>query len=167
LNVANPQFVVDANVFIEAAKRYYAFDIAPSFWEAMAAHVNSGVLCSIDRILDELKKGKDQLADWADKQIGNAFHKSDGDGCVQAYGGLMQWVAAQSFTPPAVAEFAKVADGWLVAYAQSISATVVTDEIFDANIKRKVKIPNVCRAFTIPCINTFEMMRALGIKLGR
>jgi len=28
----DPIYVLDANVFIEAARRYYAFDIAPAFW---------------------------------------------------------------------------------------------------------------------------------------
>ena len=33
--MSNPderRHLLDANVFIEAAKRYYAFDLAPSFW---------------------------------------------------------------------------------------------------------------------------------------
>lgn len=29
---ASCAFVLDANVFIEAHRRYYAFDIAPFFW---------------------------------------------------------------------------------------------------------------------------------------
>jgi len=28
-------YVLDANVFIEAARRYYAFDIAPKFWDTL------------------------------------------------------------------------------------------------------------------------------------
>jgi hypothetical protein len=28
-------YVLDADVFIEASRRYYAFDIAPKFWDSL------------------------------------------------------------------------------------------------------------------------------------
>lgn len=28
-------YLLDANVLMEAARRYYAFDIAPGFWQAL------------------------------------------------------------------------------------------------------------------------------------
>jgi len=36
------EYVLDANVFIEAARRYYAFDIAPPFWESLVQHAANG-----------------------------------------------------------------------------------------------------------------------------
>lgn len=41
---------------------------------------------------------------------------------------------------------------------------IVTDELYDADIRKKVKIPNVCRQFAVECINTFAMLRELGIR---
>jgi len=32
-----PVYVLDANMCIEAAQRYYAFDLAPGFWQALLA----------------------------------------------------------------------------------------------------------------------------------
>ena len=29
-------YLIDSNVFIEAKNRYYAFDIAPGFWESVS-----------------------------------------------------------------------------------------------------------------------------------
>ena len=29
------QYILDANVFIEAYKRYYAFDLCPGFWRSI------------------------------------------------------------------------------------------------------------------------------------
>jgi hypothetical protein len=49
-----PRYVLDANVFIEAHKRYYAFDICPGYWAALIAQHHSGLVCSIDRVRDEL-----------------------------------------------------------------------------------------------------------------
>lgn len=44
------KYVLDANVFIEAARRYYAFDLAPAFWRALIKHAIQGRVLSIDRI---------------------------------------------------------------------------------------------------------------------
>jgi hypothetical protein len=36
---------------------------------------------------------------------------------------------------------------------------------FKPGIKNKVPIPNVCQAFKVPCIDTFTMLRIMGVKL--
>ena len=66
--------------------------------------------------------------------------------------------------PYAKTEFASGADGWLIAYAKVNDCVLVTQEVLRPNVKNKVPIPNVCRAFSVPYIDTFEMIRALGIK---
>lgn len=38
---SNTIFIPDANVFMEASRRYYAFDIAPPFWEALSVHIKN------------------------------------------------------------------------------------------------------------------------------
>ncbi|HOB44367.1 MAG TPA: DUF4411 family protein [Bacillota bacterium] len=58
-------YVLDANVFIQAATQYYAFDRVPSFWEGLIWHADNGRVHSIDRVRDELKKGNDDLWSWA------------------------------------------------------------------------------------------------------
>ena len=70
------------------------------------------------------------------------------------------------FKDSAKSEFAKGADGWLVAFAKLNSYNLVTLEVFNPNIQRKVPIPNVCRTFQVQCFDTFEMLRALGIKFS-
>ncbi len=52
----------------------------------------------------------------------------------------------------------------MAAYARVHNMTVVTLETFDANIKRRVKLPNVCRQFGVEYVNTFEMLRRIGIR---
>ncbi|HHX95367.1 MAG TPA: DUF4411 family protein, partial [Clostridia bacterium] len=66
----------------------------------------------------------------------------------------------------AKAEFASVADSWLIAYSKAYDFTIVTNEQYQPHIKRRIPIPNVCNAFSIDCVNTFEMLRALNVKLG-
>jgi len=58
-------------------------------------------------------------------------------------------------------------DPILMAYAmaEKQSRCVVTLEVFSSNNWRyKKKIPNVCKFFSIRCINTFELTRELGFK---
>jgi hypothetical protein len=67
-------YVLDANVFIEAARRYYAFDVAPTFWTGLVHHATQGRIKSIDKIKQELERGNDDLAEWIKKgQHGRCF----------------------------------------------------------------------------------------------
>ena len=78
----------------------------------------------------------------------------------------MTWSQGQAqFTDAAKAEFASVADGWLVAYALAKGCVVVTLEQFDAKIRRRVKVPNACQAFGVKYVDTFQMMRELGVRV--
>jgi hypothetical protein len=58
-------YVLDSNVFIEASRRYYAFDLVSSFWHTLIDQAENGRVLSIDRVRAEIEKGKDELADWA------------------------------------------------------------------------------------------------------
>lgn len=160
-------YVLDANVFIEAARRYYAFDLAPRFWESLAHHAASGRVRSIDRVKQELERGKDELAQWVDDNFSNALASTDEPDVIQSFSEIMTWVQAQNqFSAAAKADFANGADGWLVAYARAKGCVVVTQEVLAPDARRKVPIPNVCQAFDVPFVNTFEMLRALGVQFS-
>ncbi|MEK7137022.1 MAG: DUF4411 family protein [Patescibacteria group bacterium] len=160
-------YVLDANVFIEAARRYYAFDLAPRFWESLVRHAENGQIRSVDRVKQELERGNDELADWAKNHFRHAFASTDDTAVIQLFGGIMTWVQAQSqFSGPAKADFASGADGWLVAYAKVNNCAIVTHEVLAPDARRKVPIPNVCQAFTVPFLDTFEMLRSLGVRFS-
>lgn len=162
-------YVLDANVFIEAARRYYAFDLVPQYWTSLIALAKSGQLLSIDRVKDEIDRGKDLLADWADTEFAQWFTSTDDADVVQAYGEIMVWGHSQDqFTEAAKAEFAQAenADAWVIAYARAKGCTVTTEEQFAGGVKRRIPIPNVCQGIGVPCVDTFRMLRDLGVKLG-
>lgn len=160
-------FILDANTFIQAHRRFYAFDICPGYWDSLIWHQRHGNLCSIDRVADELRRGDDELSRWAIESLGEtAFMPTNDAETVARYADLIIWVQAQTqFLDYAKEQFAQVADGWLVAYAKRTAGTVVTLEEFDPNVRRRVPIPNVCRAFDVDFITTFEMLRSLNIRL--
>jgi type I restriction enzyme M protein len=70
---ALPEYLLDANVFIEAARRYYAFDLVPRFWTSLVELGRSGRGRSIDRVRDELERGRDRLAEWAVADFADGF----------------------------------------------------------------------------------------------
>lgn len=77
----------------------------------------------------------------------------------------MDWVqSGQRFPPAAISKFAGVADGWLVAYAQAHGAVIVTHEKYQQNAQSRILIPNVCRQFNVPYLNTYGMLRQLGVR---
>ena len=156
-------FVLDANVFIEAKQRYYGFDVCPGFWAALAWQHGQGSLLSIDRVRAELQGMGDDLATWAAQTMPDAcFAATDSQDVVAAYGQAMQWVNNQArFTPAAKAEFAQVADGWLIAYARATGGTVVTQEQLRPDSQRRVFIPDVCLALNVAYVDTFTMLRRL------
>lgn len=159
-------FVLDANVFIEASRRYYAFDLAPGFWDSLVLNASQGKICSIDRVMTELKRGKDELSEWARGKFADWFVSTDNEKVIQSYAGIMNWAQSQKqFSDAAKSEFANVADGWLVAYAHANASVVVTHEVYDPYVKKKVPIPNICQAFGVDCVDTFAMLRRLKVQL--
>ena len=160
------QYLLDANVFIEAARRYYAFDLAPKFWESLEHHSKIGQIGSIDWVKKELLKGQDDLADWAKRGcFDSGFASTDEAEVTKIYGEIITWVSNQEqFSAAEKAKFARGADGWLIAYAAANKLIVVTHEEPVSVNSAKVKIPNVCTAFQVECKNTFEMLRAIGVR---
>ena len=161
----NPLFVPDSNVFITAKNDYYAFDLAPAFWDHLIRLAGNGRILSIDFVKDELERGNDDLAQWAKNDFSDGFISTAEDDVQESYREIMAWVQSQDqFSDAAKAEFARVADGWLIAYAKSKGCIVVTLEALDPKIKKKVPIPNVCQAFGVQFVRTFDMLRRLGVQ---
>ncbi len=161
------KYLLDANVFINAARQYYAFDFAPGFWDALIQHSRRGCIQSIDHVKVELERGNDLLSEWVKDQFDEAFRATVDEDVVSRYGDIMNWVYEQEqYLVAAKADFANGADGWLLAYALAHDRyTVVTHEVLSTDIKRKVPIPNVCKHFDMHHIDTYEMLRELKVKL--
>lgn len=164
--VSHPIFLLDTNVFIEAAKRYYAFRIAPGYWDGLIIHARRGPIRSIDKVKLEIDRGGDELKTWVNLNFRGWFESTNQQDVMNAYQVVMTWANAQpQFSPAAQAEFARGADGWLIAHARAKQYTVVSDEHYDPLIRKKIKIPNVCVGLNVPYLNTFEMLHRLHIQL--
>ena len=50
------------------------------------------------------------------------------------------------------------------AYAKVHDAIVVTHEVFNADVRKRVPLPNVCRQFGLGYRDTFEMLRKMDVR---
>ena len=94
----DPIYILDANVFIEAKNRYYAFDIVPAFWDNLILHSAKGSIKCIDRIKEQLEEGKDELAKWiaGGHLAKHTFVDSGIDEVIKSYQEVISWVQANT-----------------------------------------------------------------------
>src|SRR4051794_17056306 len=83
-------YLLDANVFIQAKNGPYGMDFAPGFWSWIEqAHANGRVF-TVAKVVDELKDGGDELADWVKAQPASFALGVDGTTTL-SLGKLTQW----------------------------------------------------------------------------
>ena len=158
-------FVPDTNVFITAHRSYYPLNLCPGFWNCLIHHLHSGRILSIDRVRDELIGYGDELSNWVQNAPPEMFVPSSEAPVIGAYQEVMSWVNCRvQFSTQANYEFSQGADGWLVAYAMSHNVILVTLEVSQPNVRRRVPIPNVCDQFGVTPMDTFEMLDDLGVR---
>jgi len=169
-SVLPPRYVLDTSFFTQAQRSYYAFDIAQSFWDYLVQLANQGIITSIDKVYDEIARGKDDLCEWAQQKLPAQFfcNTDNSSDVLRNYQSLISWSSFHTqFTDNAKAEFAQYneADAWVVAFAISNRLTVVSQETFSADVKRRIPIPNVCREFNVRHIDTFAFLREQGFSM--
>jgi hypothetical protein len=158
-------YIIDANTFMEAARGYYAFDIAQPFWDALPDFARRKRIISLDKVLDEINRGDDELKRWANSEFNTYFADSQTSDVVQAYADLVNWADQHpTYLQMAKDEFMEDdnADAWIIAYAKARDCTVVTDELSNPHSKKRIIIPDVCIAFGVPYCDVFTMLRALN-----
>lgn len=158
--------LLDANVLMEAARRYYAFDLAPTFWNWLSHPSHAATLASASVIKEEVVAGTGDLVTWA-HGLPDSFWIPDDEASTSQLTNLAQWATDPSrpFLPAAVDEFMDSGDIRLVSVAAAHGHSVVTHETSDPNCRRRVKIPEACAAVGVTCVQPFEAFRALGMSL--
>ena len=153
-------YVLDANIFITSKNTHYGFDFVPAFWDWLDQGHSAGILCSIDKIKDELDAVSDDLTSWAGSR--NAMFLTVDAATVPSLQQLATWTAASDYRQNAKEEFLASGDFQLIAYAHAHGHTVVTHELSEPAARRRVKIPDACIAMGVPYTNVFTMLRGEG-----
>jgi len=150
------KYLLDSNVFIQAKNSYYSFDFCPAFWNYLkhfAAHINDGL--SIIQIKDELLNGEDELSEWISSLPAKYFITSPQD----EFRKIVNYVDTINVSRAGKDKFLDSGDPWLIAAAMKDQCIIVTEEISAQQSTTKVKIPDICRAFHVSYIRTFDLLR--------
>ncbi|RCW90405.1 DUF4411 family protein [Marinomonas foliarum] len=156
------KYLLDANTFIEAKGRYYSMTICPAYWQWLLQAHEKQEIESIKMVKDELENGNDELAQWV--KDNSQIFISESDAAIQTCFATQVAPTVYSMThmkDGTHAEFMSGADPWLIATAMATGATIVTQEVYKPDIKKKIHIPNVCESLGVHYMNTFEMLHDL------
>ena len=154
------RYLLDANTYIQAKNQYYGMDICPAYWEWLDLQFQQNMLASVEMIGRELKEGNDELAEWA-KARPEHFIKHDDNDTQLIFTQIAEILISGDYNPANRDNFLAKADPWIIAKAKVIGAIIVTHESFVSPNTKKVKVPNICQQFGVPCINTFQFLREL------
>ncbi len=157
------RYLLDTNIFIAAWRDHYPIDLYPGFWACLERFVHEKRILSLDRVQKEIA-GPKELVIWLRHNWRGAFASTRDPDVTGAFSKIHDWVQSNSqFLSAAKHEFARNADGWLVAYAKVHSAILVTNEVYNEEVRRRVPLPNLCRKFGVEVCNTIGMLRGLGV----
>lgn len=158
-----PKYLLDANVFIEAKNRYYPMDICPAFWDAIIWLAHKGVIRSLNCVYEEIVKGNDALANWVKKHRKILFIDTDLFALNQTPI-IDNYIKKNNYPQSAIDIFYVAADFQLIAYGLAHKISIVSHEVSKQKSTKRIKIPDVCQGLGVPCMNTFELLRAEKIK---
>ena len=162
----NCEYLLDANIYIQAWEFQFPEPVFPGFWEWFQANHQSGRIRTIDKVVQELQKhASSAICAWV-KENAISVDTSD-EAITEAYIRVIK--AAQSrvlkngrvYTQDAIAEFGRVADSFLIASASVHNTTLVTWETPNDQQTSKVYIPDITNLLNIKIITTPKLLLEL------
>ncbi len=143
-----PGYVLDANVIIDARRRYPQ-DTFPQLWECITELVEHGRLICPREVLHELEKGDDDCATWAKSLPGFVVEAGDNVICIVSQI-TKKW-------PEWVSKNRNRADPWIIAEAEDRRFRVITHEK-----KGPPSIPSICKERRVRSMDLLDMMSTEG-----
>lgn len=163
------QYILDTGFFV-LIRDYYPGTF-PSFWEGIDSLVQANTISSVHMVREEIEDyggEQEHLLSWVKKNksiftepTSIEMEKVKDIFAEEPFQNLIDRKARLRHKP--------VADPFLIAKALVVKATVVTKELparkykdKDGNTQEppKIKIPDVCEHFSVPCISPREFMEA-------
>lgn len=152
------RYCLDTNVFIEGWNKYYSLELCPGYWNILDNLAQEDRVFSPVEVKREILKLDDGLSDWI-KSRPYLFKDITLD--VQKH--LRQIMASHGRLVDSIRQ-RSIADPWVIAFAMTEGAVVVTKEMPVGPNSRRIKIPDVCHALNIPWMNDFEFAYEIGIR---
>ncbi len=157
-------YIIDSSSLIHL-NRHNPLDVYPSVWKKIESLINNDRLAAPKEVFNEIKRFDDLLFNWAKAQT-NLFKEPT----------LKQIELVQEILKkyPSLIDVSRNhdADPWVIALAielatnpqkklVSIKRIVVTEEKLRGN---EIRIPFVCREYTIESVDIIDMFRTEGWK---
>lgn len=147
-------YCFDTSVLIECWSRSYPPDVFPGLWIKLDDLIaQQEVLCA-DEVRIELERQEDDLAAWINARP-HLFIPLD-----EAIQRATSEVLARHPLLMKATKNRNGADPFVIATAQVRGLTVVTEE--QGGTEAKPKIPSVCAALRVPCVNVLSFIRDHG-----
>jgi len=160
-------YLLDSNIFIEAARTYYSPTISPDFWAWLATKHQEGALASVPEVRDEILDGKaGHLTSWVNG-LSKSFWLTPDQQTVSSMAKLSAWTMdpARQYLPAARSDFLSKADYFLVAAAHAGGHVVVTREQPAPDAKKRILIPDACLAMGVAYSDPFAIYESLHLTL--
>ncbi len=154
------KYCLDTNVFIEGWNRYYSMDLSPEYWSILDDLAKQGRIFSPIEVKREIEKTDDGLYKWI-KDRPYIFKDID----IEVQKHLRRIMASHGRLVDSIKQ-RSIADPWVIAFAIAENAIVVTKEEPAGSGSRRIKIPDVCDALNVLCINDFEFAKEVGIRFN-
>jgi predicted nucleic acid-binding protein len=155
-NSGKEVFCLDANVFIEAWNHYYSPDRTLNYWELLDEFAQESIVFAPLEVKKEIERKDDMLKKWL---VGKDYFFREPDENV-----TLKWSEIAAQFPELVDNIKgrSLADPWVIAHAEVVKATVVTKE--GQGSTKRIRIPDVCAARHIRCVDDFCLIDTLGIQ---
>jgi hypothetical protein len=148
------KYSLDTSSAVEPWQRRYPSDVFPTLWNTyLPGLIASGDLNASEEVHQELSRQDDDVLAWAESQPGLFVEL---DGAVQS---AVKAILGSHSTLVDIRSGRSGADPLVIALAQVNGATVVTEE---QPKPTKPRIPDVCAALGVPCINMLDLIRSEG-----
>jgi len=145
----------DTSAILDGRERWYHPDSFPSFWGKVDEVIEEGRFLAAHEVLKELEKREDgPVHTWA-KEREKMFVPPE----IPFQEHVARILSSHERLVSQVKE-RSIADPWVIAVAMEFGATVVTGE--ERGKKNHPKIPDVCAAYSIPCIKIASFIRNEG-----
>lgn len=157
------KYCIDADVLIQAKNGPYQFKTWPIFWRWLESQIDNATIFSSTFVYEEWVAGNDDLTKWARSQKDSGFFIEPNDATQAIYKDIANFVI-RKYPEKNAKDFLDGADAWVIAHAANEKASVVTQERGVVIYSQKVKIPNICAKFKVPCINLYDLFQKLNAK---
>jgi kynureninase len=149
------RYCIDTSSLVHAWHRAYRPRNFESFWRKIDEYIDRGVIIASIEVKNELKKKDDEVHTWAKARPDGFF--VDIDDALQdhlahimgAYPRLVDTVKGRSECDP-----------FVIALARSYSKKLIVISQENSGKKNSPKIPDVCLAEGIKCLNLVEFIEA-------